>query len=191
MGDEKKPAIKEIFVGVSIAVLSAAILAVLGLKDGGGGGGAPAPEAGVPKGTTPREVSESSATADPAQTGTKRHAPSDETGRSEAARLVGLWKAVSFEGGQNVVILWDIKPDRTTHYEFYVTNSLIQEADSVNWSVKNGIFNETILENHMTATAAIEFTDHDSFELTIINNGMSEYEGVKRHYYRQRKASDN
>jgi len=109
---------------------------------------------------------------------------------SDSTRLVGLWKANSFEQGTDVVILWDIRQDRTTHYKFFVNNILHGESSSTNWSIKDGIFQEQISEPNYPARARIKFLDDNHFELTILDNGMPNYNGMIRNYYRQTQLTN-
>jgi hypothetical protein len=75
------------------------------------------------------------------------------------------------------------------HYKFYDPKgrTVINEYDS-KFSFKNGILTEEFAINNTTvkATAKIEMLSDRSFVLTIIDNGIEGYQGLKRVYVRMK-----
>jgi hypothetical protein len=82
MADDKKPAYKEIIIGVTIGVLTAAITAAFGLREGGIGG-LPVPRVNIPK-ATPDPLRQATMGSDSTQQSRNREGSGGHSASSEA-----------------------------------------------------------------------------------------------------------
>jgi hypothetical protein len=107
--------------------------------------------------------------------------PSPSTSPSSQA-LVGVWRTTVIENGSNTVITVTFRANGTTHYMFRARGT----------SSYNGAWqysDETLFEKFPTGASgksSIRWIDPDTFELTIIDNGVPAYIGLKRQYKRVR-----
>jgi len=97
------------------------------------------------------------------------------------SKLVGTWKAKVVELGIPTEIIWHIKPDGTTGYVF--TTPLETTTMEGTWTYSDGTIYETV-SGGASASSSIRWVDQDNFILTIKDNGVPAYRGLKRSYRR-------
>jgi len=97
--------------------------------------------------------------------------------------LAGVWRTTVIENGSNTVITVTFRANGTTHYMFRFRGTT---------SSYNGVWqysDETLFEKFPTGASgksSIRWIDSDTFELTIVDNGVPSYIGLKRLYKRVR-----
>lgn len=126
----------------------------------------PSGEISMGDGTPPAEISPS---------------PIISSSDSESSKLVGAWQAEAVEQGVKTKILWYVKSDGTTEYQFTNTNGVTKGSGTWRYS------DQTIFETYSNGSSgkgSIRWISDDHIELTILNNGDSAYTGLKRNYYR-------
>ncbi len=96
--------------------------------------------------------------------------------------LYGTWECRKLEFGREVKILWTIKSDGTTSYKSYI-NKQDAYIPSSRWSYSGGLFYEEF-DTETTGRSIVRAIDHNTFELTIVDNDAVEYRGEKRLYHR-------
>jgi len=101
--------------------------------------------------------------------------------------LVGYWKTSVNETGTPTNIFWNIKTDGTTAYVFQTSQG--SGKSNSTWNYADGIWYEG-LSSGVTAKSSIQWVSKDEFILTVIDNGNSQYPGVKRRFIRDREATN-
>jgi len=96
--------------------------------------------------------------------------------------LVGTWQGRQMELGRDTLIRWTIRADGTTSYDYYQDGDKVQTPTS-KWTYSNGLFYEKFNSGD-TGRALVRATGPDSFKLTIVDNDLTEYRGMKRNYIR-------
>jgi hypothetical protein len=99
-----------------------------------------------------------------------------------ASQLVGVWKFTGVEFGQPIEILLELHPDGSEAVNF--TTAFGIEVQCGTWQYSNGIVHET-LWNGVAARGRSNWIDRNHYVLTIIDNGVPAFTGMKRHYFRQ------
>jgi Caspase domain len=99
----------------------------------------------------------------------------------ESFNLVGTWQTTEIVNGQKETITWHIKPDGSTTYLF--TSAGGTERQDGFWQFSDGILFEKLASGY-SGRGSIKWIDNDQFVLTIIDNGVPAYAGVKRVYRR-------
>ena len=110
----------------------------------------------------------------------------DDDSSSETAptaqQLVGAWRGKITELGETFNVTFTAHADGT--YEYFARNRRGQTIKQYGtWQYTNGTLYQTF-SNGASGKASVEWIDSDTFELTIIDNGVPAYNGLKRRYYR-------
>ena len=99
-----------------------------------------------------------------------------------ASQLVGTWRANINELGNRTEITYTVNADGTT--------KILQRdeqgrtaTESGTWQYSDGTLFERFA-NGSTGKGSIRWIDRDTFEITIIDNGVPAYNGLKRTYHR-------
>ncbi|PWT93487.1 MAG: hypothetical protein C5B55_04415 [Blastocatellia bacterium] len=98
-----------------------------------------------------------------------------------AQSLVGIWRTNVLENGSNMEITVTFRANGTSRYLFKNQNG--QAIDAGTWQYSD----ETLFEkfsNGASGKGAIRWLDPNTFEITIIDNGVPAYAGLKRRYRR-------
>ena len=103
------------------------------------------------------------------------------TPRSSAA-LVGAWRTNVVENGQAQEITVTFLPDGETRYLFKDARGRTA-TDKGTWQYSDGILFERF-SSGASGKASIKWIDDNTVELTIIDNGVPSYIGMKRLYRR-------
>jgi serine/threonine-protein kinase len=103
------------------------------------------------------------------------------TPRSSAA-LIGTWRTNVVENGQNQEINVTFLSDGDAQYLFKDTRGRTA-TDKGTWQYSDGMLFERF-SNGASGKASIRWIDDNTLELTIIDNGVPSYIGVKRLYRR-------
>jgi len=103
------------------------------------------------------------------------------TPRSSAA-LVGAWRTNVVENGQDMQINVTFLSDGDSRYFFKDARGRTA-TDKGTWQYSDGILFERF-SNGSSGKASIKWIDDNTVELTIIDNGVPSYIGVKRLYRR-------
>ena len=101
---------------------------------------------------------------------------------SPSARMVGQWKADVVEDGVPIQIRWNIRSNGSTTYNFITPNGTIIKNGG--WRYSDGGMYEELADGGR-AQSTIRWINSNAFELTIVDNGIPMYSGLKRMYYRQ------
>ena len=100
-----------------------------------------------------------------------------------ATALVGTWRTNVSENGQSTEITVTFMSDGNTRYLFKTRGRTA--ADSATWQYSDGTLFERF-SSGASGKGAIRWIDDDRFEITIIDNGVPAYNGLKRTYQRVR-----
>lgn len=95
--------------------------------------------------------------------------------------LVGMWRTNVNENKTNTVITVTFRPNGTTRYVFRSRGGTQSYGGTWQYS------DETLFEKYpggVSGKCSIKWIDQDTFELTIIDNGVPAYAGLKRLYKR-------
>jgi hypothetical protein len=104
------------------------------------------------------------------------------TETSPSSKLVGVWRTNVFELGVTEEITVTFLASGTSQY-------VIKDAkgrtgtDHGTWQYSDGILYEKF-SNGVSGKGSIEWIDNDTLVITIIDNGVPAYNGVKRRYRR-------
>jgi hypothetical protein len=99
-----------------------------------------------------------------------------------AQQLVGAWQGKISELGETFEVTFTAHADGT--YQYLARNRRGQTSKQYgNWQYTNGTLYQTF-SNGASGKASVEWIDNDTFELTIIDNGVPAYNGLKRRYHR-------
>jgi serine/threonine-protein kinase len=131
---------------------------------------------------SPSQVStkQSSDLKDSKNNAENRGSPETEEG-SPAQRLVGVWRANVNELGTSTAITYTFKSDGTSRALFKTPRGT--GTDQGTWRYSDGILHERF-SNGASGKGSIRWIDDDTFEITIIDNGVPAYSGLKRIYHR-------
>ena len=97
--------------------------------------------------------------------------------------LVGVWRTHVNEQGLKTEITVTFQVDGSTRYAFKDAQGRT-ETDQASWRYSDGILYERY-SNGKSGKDSIRWIDRDDFVLTIIDNGMPSYAGLKRRYHRE------
>jgi hypothetical protein len=95
--------------------------------------------------------------------------------------LVGTWRANVVEQGVPMEITLHLRPDGTSTY--YFRSQLGQTQVDGTWRYSNNVLYEEF-GNGGQGQGALDWITENQFELTIIDNGIPAYSGLKRIYHR-------
>jgi hypothetical protein len=99
-----------------------------------------------------------------------------------AQQLVGVWRGKVSELGETVEVTFTAYADGT--YQFSTRNRRgLTSKQYGTWQYTNGTLYQTF-SNGASGKGSVEWIDNDTFELTIIDNGVPAYNGLKRRYRR-------
>ena len=102
--------------------------------------------------------------------------------QSPSWRLVGVWRANLSAGGKSIEITYTFKADGTS--KFIARDRQGRRATGQGtWQYSEGTLYQTF-GNGASGKGSIEWIDDDTFEVTIIDNGVPAESGQKRRYHR-------
>jgi hypothetical protein len=102
--------------------------------------------------------------------------------KSPSWQLVGAWRANVTEQGGKYELTVTFNPDGT--YKFVSKDAQRNSAtDNGTWQYSDGILHQTF-SNGASGKGSVQWVDNNTFELTIIDNGVPVYSGIKRRYRR-------
>jgi hypothetical protein len=107
---------------------------------------------------------------------------STATEKSPSWKLVGVWRSNVTELGSETEITYTFVADGTSKAAFRNKRGPIG-TDHGTWQYSDGVLYEKF-PNGVSGKGAIEWIDNDTFEITIIDNGVPAYNGIKRRYRR-------
>lgn len=119
------------------------------------------------------------------QTNEKQSQPSPgswATATPSAQNLVGAWRTNVYENGQTTEITYEFLADGTSKMEFKSDHGETGR-DSGTWQYSDGTLFERF-SNGSSGKGSIRWINNDEFEITIIDNGVPAYNGLKRTYRR-------
>jgi hypothetical protein len=111
-------------------------------------------------------------------------APSDGD-VTPSRRLVGAWRAKVSELGDQYEVTFTAHTDGTYQYSAKNAQGQTTAEDSGLWQYSEGILYQRF-SNGASGKGSVEWIDDDTFELTILDNGVPAYSGLKRRYHRVR-----
>ncbi len=104
------------------------------------------------------------------------------TATPSAQSLVGVWRTNVYESGQTTEITYEFLADGTSKMEFKSDHGNTGK-DSGTWQYSDGTLFERF-SNGSSGKGSIKWINNDEFEITIIDNGVPAYNGLKRRYRR-------
>ena len=107
---------------------------------------------------------------------------STATEKSPSWKLVGVWRCNVTELGSETEITYTFAADGTSKAAFRNKRGQIG-TDHGTWQYSDGVLYEKF-PNGVSGKGSIEWIDDDTFEITIIDNGVPAYNGLKRRYRR-------
>lgn len=154
-------------------LIGGVVVAWLSLRDKNGSTPTPSP--------TPAVQSQSATTNSNTNKKDGDKSQSSENG-SPSQKLVGVWRANVNELGATTTITYTFSSDGSSKAAF--TDSQGETAtDYGTWRYSDGILYEKFSDG-ASGKGSIEWIDDDTFEITIIDNGIPAYTGLKRRYSR-------
>ena len=100
----------------------------------------------------------------------------------QARQLVGVWRTNVYENQQNTEINYTFMADGSSRMVFKRSDGSTG-TDSGTWQYSDGILFERF-SNGASGKGSIRWIDDNHFEITIIDNGIPAYSGLKRRYRR-------
>jgi hypothetical protein len=100
----------------------------------------------------------------------------------QARDLVGVWRTNVVENNESQEITYTFFADGRSKAVFKTADGQAQTHLGA-WRYSDNTLFETFPEG-ATGKGAINWIDHDTFEITIIDNGVPAYSGLKRRYRR-------
>lgn len=100
----------------------------------------------------------------------------------ESRQMVGTWRTNVNEDNQNTEITYTFNPDGRSTMLFRYSDGTTAK-DSGTWQYSDGVLFEKFA-NGASGRGSIRWIDDDHFEITIIDNGVPAYAGLKRRYRR-------
>ncbi|MBS0243716.1 MAG: hypothetical protein JSS20_16185, partial [Proteobacteria bacterium] len=100
--------------------------------------------------------------------------------------FVGAWQTRNVEFGKDVEVIWTVRADGTLDYQFSI-DGIAYRGSSGTWDFRDGTLHEHWNRPDGSTgdgRASIERIDDNTFKLTVIDNGHSEYRGIARIYHR-------
>ena len=104
------------------------------------------------------------------------------TETSPSSKLVGVWRTKVSELGNNEEITYTFLADGTSSVVLKDTKGRTG-TDHGTWQYSDGILYERF-SNGASGKGSIEWIDNDTMVITIIDNGVPAYKGLKRRYRR-------
>ena len=102
---------------------------------------------------------------------------------SSSWKLVGTWRAEVVELGVPTTITYTFNSDGTSDSTFTDSQGNARAPSHATWRYSDGMLYETY-EDGSSGRCSIDWKDDDTFELTILDNGVPAYSGLKRLYKR-------
>jgi hypothetical protein len=112
----------------------------------------------------------------------QKDSPSSVTETAPSAKLVGVWRTNVTEFGNTMEITYTFLADGTARGVFKDTKGRTG-TDRGTWQYSDGILYEKF-SNGASGKGSIEWIDNDTVVITIIDNGVPAYHGLKRRYRR-------
>lgn len=107
---------------------------------------------------------------------------SSSDNKSPSWRLVGAWRSNVTEQGGKYELTVTFNSDGT--YKFVSKNAQRRAfTEKGTWQYTDGILHQTF-PNGASGKGSVEWINNDTFELTILDNGVPDYSGVKRRWRR-------
>jgi len=133
-----------------------------------------------------REDEEGTGEATPSNTGRKKEdgIPTPPVTQSPSWRLVGRWRANVSAGGGSVEVTYTFNADGTSKFLARDRHGRRGTGQGT-WQYSEGLLYQTFA-NGASGKGSIEWIDDDTFEVTIIDNGVPAESGQKRRYHRLR-----
>jgi hypothetical protein len=94
---------------------------------------------------------------------------------------VGTWRTNVYEKGQHTEITVTFLSTGNTRYIFKERGGTT--TDTATWQYSDGTLFETF-HSGASGKGTIRWIDDNNFEITIIDNGVPAYNGLKRQYHR-------
>jgi len=107
--------------------------------------------------------------------------PSPSPTPRTAQAIVGTWRTSVLENGQNTEITVTFLPTGNTRYVFKQRGGTT--TDTATWEYSDSMLFERF-HSGASGKGAIRWIDDNHFEITIIDNGVPAYNGLKRQYHR-------
>ncbi len=107
--------------------------------------------------------------------------PSPSPTPRTARALVGTWRTNVYENGQNTEITVSFLSSGNTLYVFKQRGG--KTSDTATWQYSDGTLFERF-SSGATGKGSIRWIDDNNFEITIIDNGVPAYNGLKRRYHK-------
>ena len=107
--------------------------------------------------------------------------PSPSPTPRTAQAIVGTWRTNVSENGRNTEITVTFLPTGNTRYVFKERGGTT--TDTATWQYSDGTLFERF-SSGASGKGAIRWIDDNHFEITIIDNGVPAYNGLKRQYHR-------
>lgn len=102
----------------------------------------------------------------------------------DSRKLVGDWKCSGYEHGYWTEIVWQFNSDGSEYYQYCIEGNMRELYGF--WRYSNGIIFEVMTQaDNNFGMGAVRWLNSNHFELSIINNEIATYSGMKRNYYRQ------
>jgi hypothetical protein len=107
--------------------------------------------------------------------------PSPSPTPRTAKALVGTWRTNVYEKGQNTEITVSFLSSGNTRYVFKERGGTA--TDTATWQYSDGTLFERF-SSGSSGKGSIRWIDDNNFEITIIDNGVPAYNGLKRRYHK-------
>ena len=107
--------------------------------------------------------------------------PSPSPTPRTAQAMVGTWRTNVYENGRNTEITVSFLSTGNTRYVFKERGRTT--TDTATWQYSDGTLFEQF-RSGASGKGAIKWIDDNHFEITIIDNGVPAYNGLKRQYHR-------
>lgn len=100
-----------------------------------------------------------------------------------ATQMVGTWRTSVHENGLRQDIIYTFNADGTSKVVLKDKRGRTLGTEYNLWQYSDAVLYETF-SNGSKAKGSIKWIDYDNFEITIIDNGVPAYNGIKRNYER-------
>jgi len=136
-----------------------------------------------PQDSTASQTSSNLSGRDTASSNNDKDSSASSPETSPSWKLVGVWRTNVEELGVNTEITYTFLADGSSKMVFKTTGKRQPETDSGTWQYSEGVLYERF-SNGVSGKGKIEWIDDDTFEITIVDNGVPAYNGLKRRYHR-------
>jgi hypothetical protein len=108
--------------------------------------------------------------------------PGSSTSTPVMNKMIGSWQFSGFEFEQQTIAYWQIMPGGLSSFRIVTPNGVLENSGT--WQYSDNI----IFENYSNGSVfrgSVRWISNDHFELTILDNQLPHYVGMKRNYYRR------